>query len=71
MRWFGWFLVCVDVLINVAVLTGMVYNIFRKDQPLTAIRTETSILISFGCMGALFVVLTVVYIVLDNIRSLC
>lgn len=67
MRWFGWLLVCVDVMINVAVLAGMVYNIFRKDEPLTALRMETSILFSFAIMGAIFVVLTVVYIVVDMI----
>lgn len=67
MRWFGWFLVCVDVTINVAVLAGMVYNIFRKDEPLTALRMETSILFSFAVMGVVFVVLTVVYIVVDRI----
>ena len=67
MRWFGWLLVCVDVIINVAVLGGMVYNVFRKDEPLTALRMETSILFSFGIMGVIFVVLTVVYIVVDVI----
>lgn len=67
MRWFGWLLVCVDVIINVAVLAGMVYNVFRKDEPLTALRMETSILFSFAIMGVTFVVLTVVYIVVDMI----
>ena len=67
MRWFGWLLVCVDVVINLAVLTGMIYNIFRKDEPLTALRMETSILFSFGIMGVILVVLTVVYIVVDVI----
>lgn len=69
MRWFGWLLVCVDVIINLAVLAGMVYNIFRKDEPLTALRMETSMLFSFGIMGAIFVTLTVVYILVDMIAA--
>ena len=65
MKWFGWLLVCVDVVINVLVLRGIVYNIFRKDEPLTALRMESRILFSFGIMGAVFVGLTVLYIVVD------
>ncbi len=67
MKKFAYVIIFFEIMYNLMVLCSFVYNqILRKNNYANSIKTETVIIIQFGIMGLIFVVLAIIYLLLDN-----
>lgn len=67
MRLFGYIVLSLEFLYNFIVIISIIYNLFfRKDNFVTAIKIENGIIIQLAIMGFIFVVIALIYLLLDD-----
>ena len=62
MKIIGMIIVWIEIILNIVMLSGLVYSLFRKEKEPIAYTDDAAIIGGFTIMGVIFIVLGAVYL---------